>query len=286
MAGLAVILPHDVDGAVAEVRRSAREGLRGVLLTHSELDLPLWHHGRYDPLWRACTELGLPVHTHAGRFPDIYGQGPAARLVGMYEGMFFAHRPLWLMTLGGVFTRHPELQLVFTEQGADWIPAELARMEYVYEESAEITMGDAAREVVDRSPRELWARNGWVGASFASQAEVALRHEIGVDRIMWGSDYPHDESTWPHSWDRMRDAFAGVPDDELRAMVGLNAARAYDFDLDALAPVVERIGPEPGTFSGGTGSVRHYDERDYATGAVFVKEIAHTYREALDRRRA
>jgi predicted TIM-barrel fold metal-dependent hydrolase len=281
MAGLAVVLPYDVDDAVAEVRRSAREGLRGVLLTHAEISLPLWHDPCYDPLWRACTELGLVVHTHAGRFPEIYGPGPAGRLVGMYEGMFFTHRPLWLMVLGGVFTRFPELQLAFTEQGADWIPAEISRMQYVYEESAAVTMGAAVHDVLARSPRELWASNCLVGASFASQAEVGLRHDIGVDRIMWGSDYPHDESTWPNTWDRMRDAFVDVADDELRAMIGLNAARAYRFDLDTLAPVVERIGPPAGFFAGGERRTLDYEERDFATGAVFVKEIANRYRREI-----
>jgi hypothetical protein len=154
-------------------------------------------------------------------------------------------------------------------------------MQYVYEESAAVTMGAAVHDVLARSPRELWASNCLVGASFASQAEVGLRHDIGVDSIMWGSDYPHDESTWPNTWDRMRDAFVDVADDELRAMIGLNAARAYRFDLDTLAPVVERIGPPAGFLAGGERRTLDYEERDFATGAVFVKEIANRYRREI-----
>jgi hypothetical protein len=62
---------------------------------------------------------------------------------------------------------------------------------------------------------------------------------------MWGSDFPHLEGCWPYSRQHLRLAFAGVPEDEVRAMVGANAARVYGFDLDALAPLAAEIGPTP-----------------------------------------
>jgi hypothetical protein len=62
------------------------------------------------------------------------------------------------------------------------------------------------------------------------------RHEIGVERIMWGSDFPHDEGTYPHTREAIAHTFAGVPEIEVSQMVGANAARLYGFDLDALAP--------------------------------------------------
>ena len=70
-----------------------------------------------------------------------------------------------------------------------------------------------------------------------------MRHQVGVDRIMWGSDFPHREGCWPYSHEHLRLAFAGVDRDEVAAMVGGNAADVYGFDLDALAPVAARIGP-------------------------------------------
>ena len=73
-----------------------------------------------------------------------------------------------------------------------------------------------------------------------------MRHQVGVDRIMWGSDFPHLEGCWPFSRTHLRLAFAGVPEDEVRAMVGANAARVYGFDLDALAPLAAEFGPSPG----------------------------------------
>jgi Amidohydrolase len=92
-------------------------------------------------------------------------------------------------------------------------------------------------------PSEYWARQCHVGSSFIRQAEVPLRDAVGVDKIMWGSDFPHREGCWPHSREHLRLAFAGVDPDEVRAMVGGNAARLYGFDLDALAPVAARVGP-------------------------------------------
>jgi hypothetical protein len=70
-----------------------------------------------------------------------------------------------------------------------------------------------------------------------------LRHEIGVDRIMWGQDYPHIEGTYPYTTEALRNTFAGIDTDEVARMVGLNAASVYGFDLAKLAPVAERVGP-------------------------------------------
>ena len=70
-----------------------------------------------------------------------------------------------------------------------------------------------------------------------------MRHQVGVDRIMWGTDYPHLEGTQPFTVEALRATFADVPEDEVRAIVGTNAAAVYDFDLDALSPLVDKIGP-------------------------------------------
>jgi hypothetical protein len=73
--------------------------------------------------------------------------------------------------------------------------------------------------------------------------EVPLRDRIGIDKIMWGSDYPHDEGTYPYSREALRFAYARVPREEVAAMVGGNAARVYGFDLDLLDPIAAKVGP-------------------------------------------
>jgi len=83
-------------------------------------------------------------------------------------------------------------------------------------------------------PSDYWHRNGF--ASFQEDAiGVRLRDVIGVDAILWGSDYPHTESTFPRSRAIVADFLAGVPDAEARAIVAGNAARLYGFELPATA---------------------------------------------------
>ena len=95
-------------------------------------------------------------------------------------------------------------------------------------------------------PSEYWARQCHIGASFIRPSEVPIREQVGVDRIMWGSDYPHKESSHPFSKEAIRLSFAGVDPDEVQQMLAGNAAALYGFDLDALAPIGAKIGPVVG----------------------------------------
>ena len=103
-------------------------------------------------------------------------------------------------------------------------------------------------ETLRRKPSEYWARQCWVGATGAAstRADFELRHAIGVDKMMWGSDYPHPEGTWPHTGEQLRETFSGVPEDQLRPLLGENAARVYNFDVPRLKAVAERVGPAVG----------------------------------------
>jgi len=78
-----------------------------------------------------------------------------------------------------------------------------------------------------------------------SAEEIRRRHIIGCDVAMWGTDYPHPEGTWPDTVTRLRSDFTAVPVEDARQLLGLTAARCYGFDLDALRPIAERIGPTP-----------------------------------------
>ncbi len=138
--------------------------------------------------------------------------------------------------------------MVFTEQGAGWIPATLASLDvaaarYARANSAIARFAGPTAGSLSLKPSQYWARQCYVGASFMRPVECAERHGIGVEKIMWGSDYPHYEGTAPYTREALRHTFSDVPPDEVAAMVGGNAARVYGFDLDALAPLVDRIGP-------------------------------------------
>jgi predicted TIM-barrel fold metal-dependent hydrolase len=169
---------------------------------------------------------------------------------------WWAHRTLWHLIFAGVLERHPDLQVVFTEQGTAWLPEQLATLDYYHQRmgassdrqpgqpvSQEQIFGAEVMAGLPLRPSEYFARQCHVGASFVRPHEVAMREAVGVDKIMWGNDFPHLEGCWPYSHEHLRLAFAGVERDEVAAMVGGNAARVYGFDLDALAPVAARIGP-------------------------------------------
>ena len=80
-------------------------------------------------------------------------------------------------------------------------------------------------------------------AEYRSQ-DCRERHEYGIDKLMWGADYPHLEGTWPNTRNALRETFGGVPEAELRAMLGENAASVFDFDMTALSKAVAEVGPQ------------------------------------------
>ena len=162
------------------------------------------------------------------------------------ETSFFANRAMWHLVLSGVFDRFPRLRLVMTEQGSAWVPGTLRRMDALWENMGrgrigELDVPDGA--VTMRSPSDYFRDNIWLGASFPTAADAASFHEIGIDKVMWGSDYPHHEGTYPNTRESLRSAFAGWPEGDLRQVLAGNAADVYGFDLVALATLADAFGP-------------------------------------------
>jgi hypothetical protein len=96
-----------------------------------------------------------------------------------------------------------------------------------------------------KRPSEYWQTNCWAAASSIKQSEVRLRSKIGIDRMMFGRDYPHPEGTWPNTWDWLRDALVDVPESEVRALLGENALQCYGLDRAKLTAIADKIGPRP-----------------------------------------
>ena len=97
--------------------------------------------------------------------------------------------------------------------------------------------------VLKMKPSEYAKRNCWYGASFPSLQDLNGRHEIGVDKILWGNDYPHYEGTFPYNLESLQLTFADIPEKERRMILAENAANLYGFDLEALAPLAQKFGP-------------------------------------------
>jgi predicted TIM-barrel fold metal-dependent hydrolase len=160
--------------------------------------------------------------------------------------------------LGGVMDRHPGLKVVFTESGVGWIPQELRAMDRIFDSmrSGRVDAGivyDAKSAVDDLSlrPSEYWHRQCYAGATFSHPSEIAIRDKVGIDKILWGSDYPHLEASYPFSKAAVRTAFQGVPVAETERMLAGNAAKMYGFDVNRLRSIAEQVGPAYDEVSGG-----------------------------------
>jgi predicted TIM-barrel fold metal-dependent hydrolase len=254
-AGIAQIFLDDVERAVQEVRWVAQQpGLfGGIMLPNPPVDetTPQLHSPLYEPLWEACEDLGVVVNSHGGGGgPTTYGDVDTSLVMMFLEFGWYCQRPLVRLIFSGVFERHPDLTFVMTETGNSWVPGTLAEMDYMYDRivnarpgAVEGFFGGMIRDRMKLRPSEYWARQCYIGASFLSRRDSKARHATGIDRVMWGSDYPHTEGTFPHTRFVLRHVFHDVEPDEVALMLGLNASRAYRFDLAQLQPIADRIGP-------------------------------------------
>ena len=224
---------------VQETRDAKAMGLwGGVLLPTSTGDHPFYHHPRYEPLWAVCEEIGMPIHSHSGWSPD-YGDVPAATAMYITEVDMWAHRPFAALVWSGAFERHPDLKFILTETGCSWILETLRVLEF----KADLPFFQHFVRGLSLRPKEYFERQCYLGASFLPPHEAVDRHRIGIDKLMWGTDFPHLEGTWPNTREALRKTFGTLPEDETRAMLGGNAVSVYGFDANALAPVAEKVGP-------------------------------------------
>jgi predicted TIM-barrel fold metal-dependent hydrolase len=269
-AGVAQIFLNDIDAALDEIRWAHQVGLRGGILLPSDSTatglVPLYYP-RYDPVWDLCAQLGVPVHRHGSipGEPPSFESGVGAGAVAIMESQFFAHRGLAHLMFAGVFERFPNLTFILTEQGAGWIPSYLSQLDGMFKSARHngTIMSKFAGEAVKglrMLPSEYWARSCFVGASFLSSAEAAIRHDIGVDRIMWAADFPHAEGTSPYSRQALAIAFDGVPLAEVTKMTSTTAADVYGFDLSVLTLVANNIGPTPSELQFGSLGLPKYPE--------------------------
>jgi predicted TIM-barrel fold metal-dependent hydrolase len=138
------------------------------------------------------------------------------------------------MIFAGVFERYPGLRLAIVEFELSWVPYVLTNMDYCYRERHEEAFYRFKNQM---QPSDFYYQN--VALSFQEdEIGVRLRDVIGVDNMMWGSDYPHSESTFPRSREVLEEILQGVPAVERAKVVGLNTARWYNFDLDVVSQEV------------------------------------------------
>jgi predicted TIM-barrel fold metal-dependent hydrolase len=255
-------LLFDVQQAVEAVRWCAANGLRAVMIPTLWGEHPPYHHTRYNPFWEVCEDLGVIVHFHSGPapHPEYFGkewplqdsseQLPGAMGVYVSEVMWWLYRPLTFMIWGGVFERYPRLRVVIVEGGTMFmLPPWLRLLDHNYRDvQFSAKLGDF-RSHLSMAPSDYYRRNCAVGASCVPRADLELRAAIGPDQIMWGSDYPHPEGTWPNTGEYLKTTFAGFPEADGRKILGDNAVQFYGLDRDKLQQVADRIGPDVSIFA-------------------------------------
>lgn len=252
-AGVGLILPNDVDDAIAEIGFIAEAGLRGgVLLPLVPPDctwVPALHDAAWDPIFAAIQDHDLVMNQHTGQGLPDYGTGLVAEAMWISEVLFYCQRGFRSLLMSGVFERFPSLKYIITESGCAWVPDTLAALDRIHLGVQAGAIGELKYDQSEwrlKEPPSFYARrNCWYGASFPGAADLAGIDVVGDDKICWGNDYPHSEGTFPYNLESLRLTFSDIPEDRRRKLLGLNAASLYNFDLDQLLPLALEHGPTP-----------------------------------------
>lgn len=218
----------DIDHAVEEVQRLAALGARSVQLPNypTELGFPDYYDRIYDPLWAALSETSITISQHLGikeSLFDVYRRDPTPyrSIFTSFPAMMIVENvSFWIMT--GTLERFPRLRIVFVEPGIEWIVSWMRTLD------ASWTRGrEAMFPGVKRPPSEYFREQMFLTFIGGDRDSLALRHEVGVENIMWSTDFPHPASSWPNSHAIVDEAFVDVPEAERKLIVSGNAARVY-----------------------------------------------------------
>jgi predicted TIM-barrel fold metal-dependent hydrolase len=219
---------HDIDAAVAEVQWAASVGCKSLQLPvyPAELGVPDYWDERYDPLFAAIQETGLPICCHIGmntQLDDLARRDPTPQK-GIFVPMvaLSAAEALGMWVMGGVFERFPRLKVVFVEPGLGWVSWWL----YIVDDLNQRQGYDfpAIREL----PSHYYRQNVFLTFIDEPNAVRQAHESLGIENIMWSSDYPHPVSSWPHSRAMVEKMFDGVDPRERELIVSGNAARVWN----------------------------------------------------------
>lgn len=215
----------DVPAAVAEIERCAEKGSRAVLFTENPhpLGLPSFPTGHWRPVFEACNATGLPLSMHIGTSSGLMSPSPESTpSVGIALCGVNSMSALGDLIYSGAFEGLPNLRVALSESGAGWVPYVLERLDYTWERSRYEGLRNTER------PSEVFARHLWV-CIISDDYAIRNRDLIGVEKMMWEADFPHNDGNWPNSRKMLADAMVDVPDDEAQRIAELNARELYRF---------------------------------------------------------
>ena len=245
---LCVIPLWDAGLAAEEIRRNAARGVRAVTFSElpSALGLPSIHDkdGYWHPLFRACEETGMVICMHIGSsstLPAVSPDAPSA--VRQATVNFNAQLSFTEWMLSGLLLRFPNLKLAFSESQIGWIPYVLERMDRIWSVGNAISKIDPA---MTEPPSTYMEGRVW-GCFFSDNFGILNRDAIGITQITLESDYPHQDSTWPHTYDYLSATLAGLPYEDAYKIARGNAIQMLDLEPDpSHVGAISKVGGDHG----------------------------------------
>ena len=231
LKGIAMVNVDDVQTGMRQLERVARMGLVGAMITVYPPEDRAYGSPEYELLWAAAQDLGIPLSLHIGTNRILSGPGAfdpsnASRAASCNVD-YWVRMSIANMIYAGVFERYPKLQVGSIEMEVSWAPHFLDRLDYNYFQRAHWDTWYRFKE--DMRPSDYFHRNVFVGFQ-EDTLGVELRHIIGVDNLLWGSDYPHIESTFPRSREILEQILSSCTEGEKAKIVGGNCARVYHLE--------------------------------------------------------
>jgi predicted TIM-barrel fold metal-dependent hydrolase len=213
--------------ALEEMKRASKlPGIRAFLFDAFP-EVNYWD-AMYEPFWQVANDLGYPIHFHIGApRSNAFTMGSLAPNQQGTAMSFISLSPLGLaetlaiILFAGVLERYPNIKFVFTEGGVSWLIYYRDRADDVFRKHRFWTKSELKETPSFYIDRQV------VNTFIHEDAAIRLRHEVGMENMMWSTDYPHSDSTWPHSWKYINEAFVGVPDDERFQLLAGNAIKNY-----------------------------------------------------------
>ena len=226
--GIGLIPIDDIEASVVELHRCKELGLAGVSISVSTGHDTTYDKPHFDPLWAAAEASRMPISLHIlteRRRPDQQPDS-VTRLVNGATECFAIQEALGRMIFGGVFHRYPGLRIVSAENDIGWAAYFTERIDYLFDRRRPFHTFSIPRDTL---PSEYMKRNAYL--TFMRDRSGILSREItGIDNLMWSTDYPHLDSTWPKSREMIDRLVGDIPEDEAHKIIAGNAARLYNFN--------------------------------------------------------
>jgi predicted TIM-barrel fold metal-dependent hydrolase len=229
-----------LEDALAEVEWIASHGLRAVMLP--AVAVPEWNHGQWAPLWSAIAETGLPVVMHQGTGHSMYFyRGPGAGVSNLLATQSMGPRAAALLATSGVLAAHPDLHVVFVEFNTGWLGWTMQTLDFYTEAFGRYGATPTGKPWINPAlpePPGFYLRRQ-IHATFQDDPiGITNIGHTGAEALMWGSDYPHEEGTYPHSRAVVERLASDLDRATMAAVFRENAARIFNFDQVVLTTQV------------------------------------------------